>query len=111
MFSVFTQKVRHGTEVKQINMLKKWLIPGISKLKLRHKLAVSYTLTFTLLVGITFISIYYIAEKNREDEFYQRLKDKSITTFSILIKVEQIDHDMLLCSTEIRSIACTRKRR
>ena len=76
-------------------MLNKWLETQIGKLKLRHKLAVSYTLMFTLLAGVTFLCIYYIAEKNREDEFFQRLKDKSVTTYSILIKVEQIDHDML----------------
>ncbi len=67
----------------------------IKNLKLRNKLILTYTITFTIVIGIAFIAIYLISEKSRQEEFYQRLKDKTLTTLTVLVQVEQIDNNLL----------------
>ncbi len=67
----------------------------ISKLTLRSALSLSYTLTFTILVGIAFLTIYLISAAYRVDEFNRRLKDRTLTTFTILLQVDQIDREIL----------------
>ena len=66
----------------------------LNKLQLRQKLSLIYTLVFLVLLGTSFTAVYFISEKNRKEEFYQRLKDKTITTFNLLIEMEQINHDL-----------------
>lgn len=41
------------------------------------------------------MAIYMITDKYRREEFYQRLEDRTYTTFTLLLEVEQIDHDIL----------------
>ena len=67
----------------------------IRNLPLKLKLAWGYTLVFTLLTAFSFVMVYVISEEYRQEEFYQRLKDKMYTTFKILTEVDQIDHDLL----------------
>lgn len=63
--------------------------------KLRSKLTLLYTVAFTLMLGIAFLSIYSISENNRREEFYKRLSDRTVTTFTISIRVDQINNDLL----------------
>lgn len=67
----------------------------IKPLKLRNKLAITYTVAFTILLGLSFLFIYYVSEKNREEEFYKRLSDRTITKFKIVVQVSQIDNTTL----------------
>jgi signal transduction histidine kinase len=67
----------------------------IKNLKLRNKLALLYTVVFTLVLGVTFLFIYSISEKNRREEFFKRLSDRTITTFKISVQVDQIDNSLL----------------
>lgn len=48
-----------------------------------------------MLFAIGFISVYVISENHRSEEFYQRLKDRMLTTYKIMVEVDQIDADML----------------
>ncbi len=70
------------------------IFPKMNKLSLRQKLNLIYTVVFLVLLGVSLGAVYFITENNRRDEFYQRLKDKTITTFNLLIEVEQINHDL-----------------
>lgn len=66
-----------------------------NRLPLRRKLSLLYTTAFLLMLGFSFFAIYIISAKYREEEFFQRLKDRTITTFTLLVDVAQIDHDLL----------------
>ncbi len=65
------------------------------KLMLRNRLSLYYSVMFSVLLGITLGVIYLLSAQYRQQEFYQRLKDRTITTFKLLVEVEQIDHDLL----------------
>ncbi len=67
----------------------------ISRLRLRNKVFLGFAFSYILVFAITFIAIYIISDKYRREEFYQRLEDRTITTFTLLLEVEQIDHDIL----------------
>jgi len=67
----------------------------IKRLPLKSKLAWGYTVVFTLLFAMGFCTIYFISEDNRQEEFYQRLKDRTHTTYKILVHVDQINYDLL----------------
>ena len=67
----------------------------IRNLSLRYKLALGFTVTFILVTAASFIAIYQLSEHNRQEEFYRRLKDRTLTTFKILLQVDQINTDML----------------
>jgi signal transduction histidine kinase len=64
-------------------------------MKLRNKLAFSYTVAFIALLGITFISIYCFSKKNRLNEFHQRFKDRSLISFRLIIEMRNVDDDIL----------------
>jgi len=67
----------------------------IRNLNLRNKLALIYTVAFNLILGATLIFIYSISEQHRSEEFYQRLADRTISTFKIAVQVDQIDVSLL----------------
>ncbi|HEX6171563.1 MAG TPA: HAMP domain-containing sensor histidine kinase [Chitinophagaceae bacterium] len=62
---------------------------------LRIRFAVGFGIFFTLFLAIALIFIYVSFANFRKEEFYNRLKDKALTTFRFLIDVEQIDYDLL----------------
>jgi signal transduction histidine kinase len=47
------------------------------------------------LLAICFVTIYFLYADFRQDEFFQRLRNKCNTTYKLLIEVEEIDHDLL----------------
>lgn len=67
----------------------------INRLPLKARLAWGYIIVFTLLFAIGFGTVYLISENYRKEEFYQRLKDKTYSTYRILVKVDQIDKETL----------------
>ena len=64
-------------------------------MKLRKRLTLYYSITFSLVTGVTLLVVYLFSADYREDEFYTRLKDRTLTTYRLLMDVEQIDHDLL----------------
>ncbi len=57
------------------------------------------TLRFTALVGaivlVSFLVIYYLAQQFIQQDFYERLHDKAVTSAILLIKTEEIDSALL----------------
>lgn len=62
---------------------------------LRVRFALGFSILVTLFLAITFVFIYQSFSSFRKDEFYERIKNKALTTFKLLVEVEQIDHDLL----------------
>jgi len=64
-------------------------------LKLRNKLALVYTVFFTIVLGLSYIFIYSFSENNREEIFNKRLSERIITAFKLILQVKQIDNKLL----------------
>ena len=64
-------------------------------MKLRNKLSLSYTLVFISLLGATFISIYFMSKKNRENEFHQRFMEKALASFRLITELGSLDDNVL----------------
>lgn len=67
----------------------------IKNLRLSHKMALTYTIAFTTLLGITFAIIYFAVENFRRDDFYNRLKNSTLTRYRMFVEVEEIDAEGL----------------
>ena len=65
------------------------------KLKIWQQIVTYMSLLFAVMIGIAFVAIYLLSEDHRQELFYQRLKDRTISTLKILIEVKEIDTDML----------------
>lgn len=63
----------------------------IKDASLRSRLAWGYAIVFTILFAVGFISVYLVSEKYRKQEFFQRLKDRTLTTYKLMVEVDQID--------------------
>lgn len=64
-------------------------------MRLRVRIIISFAVTFLIVLGAALIGIYLLMSLNRHQEFIQRIKDKTTTTFRLLIDVQGIDHDIL----------------
>lgn len=64
-------------------------------MKLRSKIVLFFAGTFPIVLGIALLSVYFSMAEYREQEFLQRLKEKTTTTLRLLIDVKEIDHDLL----------------
>lgn len=62
---------------------------------LRVRFAIGFSLLFTVILAIALLIVYFSFGDFRKDEFYRRLKDRALTTFKLLIEVEQIDIELL----------------
>lgn len=62
---------------------------------LRVRFALGFGVLFTFFLALALLFIYVSFTNFRKAEFYERLRDKALTTFRLLIEVEQIDHDLL----------------
>ncbi|OQP62239.1 HAMP domain-containing sensor histidine kinase [Niastella populi] len=62
---------------------------------LRVRFAIGFSILFTVFFAIALLIVYFSSADFRREEFYNRLKDRSLTTFKLLIEVEQIDLDLL----------------
>lgn len=62
---------------------------------LRVRFAIGFSILFTVFLTIALLIVYFSSADFRKEEFYNRLKDRSLTTFKLLIEVEQIDLDLL----------------
>ena len=64
-------------------------------MNLRKKIILFFSITFGFVLGITMLIVFFSMAEYREQEFAQRLKEKTITTLRLLIDVKEIDHDLL----------------
>lgn len=64
-------------------------------MSLKVKLAVLLSAIVSVILLASFSTVYIFYADYRQDEFYQRLKDKCSTTYKLLIEVEEIDHELL----------------
>ena len=65
------------------------------KLNIRARLALHFTLIVALIIILFSSGIYYFSSNYRQSEFYGRLRDKALTTAQFLIKVNEVDLNML----------------
>jgi signal transduction histidine kinase len=64
-------------------------------MKIQTKIAIQFSLIVAGLLTVFSFVIYQLFAEFREQEYYDRLKSKAITTAQLLIKVDEIDRDLL----------------
>lgn len=64
-------------------------------MKIKYRIAILFTLLVTLILFFVCASIYYFSNLNRELEFRRRLRNRALSTISLLLKVEGINRDLL----------------
>ncbi|MCP1381862.1 HAMP domain-containing protein [Runella sp. CRIBMP] len=64
-------------------------------MKIRTKIALQFTAIIALILATFSASFYYIAQQNRKDEFFARLRDRALTDANLLIKVGPINTKLL----------------
>jgi two-component system, OmpR family, sensor histidine kinase ArlS len=64
-------------------------------MKLREKIILLFSGSFLLVLGIALLTVYFSMAEYREQEFLQRLKERTTTTLRLLLDVQKIDHDLL----------------
>lgn len=64
-------------------------------MKIQTKIAIQFSLIVASLLTVFSFVIYQLFAEFREQEYYDRLKSKAITTAHLLIKVDEIDRDLL----------------
>ena len=64
-------------------------------MNIRSRITFLFTLVVTAILFLVCISIYYFSGLSRERAFRQRLQNRALSTFSLLLKVEGIDSNLL----------------
>jgi signal transduction histidine kinase len=62
---------------------------------LRVRFAIGFSILFTVFLAIALLIVYFSFADFRKEEYYKRIKDRSLTTFKFLIEVDQIDLELL----------------
>lgn len=64
-------------------------------MQIRTRLTLQFVGIVAVIVLISHIAIYYFSAQYRENQFYDRLRDKANTTAELLIKVDAVDAELL----------------
>lgn len=64
-------------------------------MKIQTKISIQFSLIVASLLTVFSFIIYQLFAEFREQEYYDRLKSKAVTTAQLLIKVDEIDRDLL----------------
>jgi K+-sensing histidine kinase KdpD len=64
-------------------------------MKLKNKMIFSFSITFAVVLGIALMAVYISMSQYREEEFAERLKEKTTTTIHLMFDFKQIDQDLL----------------
>jgi two-component system, OmpR family, sensor histidine kinase ArlS len=64
-------------------------------MKIKYRIAILFTLLVTLILFFVCASIYYFSNLNRELDFRRRIRNRALSTISLLVKVEGIDRELL----------------
>lgn len=62
---------------------------------LRVRFAIGFSILFTVFLAIALLIVYISFADFRKEEYYKRIKDRSLTTFKFLVEVDQIDMELL----------------
>ncbi len=63
--------------------------------KIANQITLTFSVVFMIIMAVSLSLIYYFFASYRKQEFYQRLKDKTLTTFKLLVEQKKIDQDLL----------------
>jgi signal transduction histidine kinase len=69
-------------------------------MQIKTKLTLNFTALVISILALAFVLLYYIEKKEVEEEFYNRLKSRALTSATLLLQVEKID-SVLLKSIDI----------
>jgi signal transduction histidine kinase len=64
-------------------------------MKIKYRITLLFTLVVTLLLFILCGAIYYFSDLTRQNTFANRLRNRALSTASILLKVKGINNEML----------------
>lgn len=64
-------------------------------MQIRTRLTLQFTLLVSCILLISFVAIYYFSYINIKEDFYDRLRSKAEGTASLLLKVKEIDNELL----------------
>lgn len=64
-------------------------------MNLKIRFAIWFSVLVSVILLISFCIIYYLADDFRKQDFYLRLRQKSLTTHHFLVKVAEIDRQLL----------------
>lgn len=64
-------------------------------MKIKYRIAILFTILVTLILFFVCASIYYFSNLNRELDFRSRIRNRALSTISLLVKVEGIDRELL----------------
>ncbi len=64
-------------------------------MQIRTRLTLQFTILVSGILLVSFMAIYYFSYINTEADFYDRLKSKAEGTASLLLKVKEIDNELL----------------
>jgi signal transduction histidine kinase len=64
-------------------------------MKIRNRIRLIFSIVFLVLLGATFLSVFFISSNYRKQEFFERLKEQSHLTLKLLTEVKDIDEDIL----------------
>ncbi len=78
-------------------------------MKIKYRITILFTILVTTILLFLCVSIYYFSGLNRQNEFRKRLKNRALTTVSLLLKVPGIDKDLLRKIDESTLIALQQK--
>ena len=70
-------------------------------MSLQVKLALLLSSVVFVLLLASFTTVYLFYSEFRQEEFYQRLHDKCLTTYKLLIEVEEMDHEVIYVINKI----------
>lgn len=62
---------------------------------LRIRFAIGFSVLFTFILGTALVIIYYSYADFMKEEFYNRLRDRAMTTFKLLVEVDQVNEELL----------------
>jgi len=65
------------------------------KYTIRTRLTLLFTAVVASIICLFSVSVYYLSAQYRENEFYQRLHNKAMTTARLLIEVDEVDANLL----------------
>lgn len=64
-------------------------------MKIKYRIALLFTSVVMTILLLVCFSVYYLSFLNREKDFRKRLRNRALTTVSLLIKVQEIDTSLL----------------
>ena len=62
---------------------------------IRNRLALQFLLLASVILGISFAAVFYMAARFRQEEFAGRMRDRGTRAAKLLIQVDEVDEDLL----------------